>query len=109
MAGPTVSGPTMPRLLSSALAPAQVPSAVPPLKAATATAAPSVGATKVFHHPVVGDLVLDDTTLPLPADPGLSLTHCTAEPGTPSADGLAVLASWAATQPTRDDQLVDGQ
>lgn len=55
------------------------------------------GGTKVFHHGVVGDLVLDYNTLPLPADPGLSLTAYTAEPGTASADRLAVLASWAAT------------
>lgn len=39
------------------------------------------GGTKVFHHPVVGDLSLDYNTLPLPADPGLSLTAYTAEPG----------------------------
>ena len=55
------------------------------------------GGTKVFHHPVVGDLTLDYNTLPLPADPGLSLTAYTAEPGTPSAERLALLASWAAT------------
>lgn len=54
------------------------------------------GGTKLFHHGVVGDLVLDFNTLPLPADPGLSLTAYTAEPGTPSADKLALLASWTA-------------
>jgi transcriptional regulator with XRE-family HTH domain len=61
------------------------------------------GGTKVFHHGVVGDLVLDYNTLPLPADPGLSLTGYTAEPGTASAEKLALLASWAAT-PTDADQ-----
>jgi hypothetical protein len=33
----------------------------------------------------------------LPADPGLTLTVYTAEPGSPSAEKLALLASWAAT------------
>jgi transcriptional regulator with XRE-family HTH domain len=55
------------------------------------------GGVKLFHHPVVGDLTLDYNTLPLPADVGLSFTAYTAEPGTPSADKLALLASWAAT------------
>jgi hypothetical protein len=39
----------------------------------------------------------------LPADPGLTMFTYTAEPGTPSEDGLKLLASWAATQ-----DLVDG-
>jgi hypothetical protein len=34
----------------------------------------------------------------LPSDPGLMLFAYTAEPGTPSEDGLKLLASWAATQ-----------
>jgi hypothetical protein len=34
----------------------------------------------------------------LEADEGLTLTAYTAEPGTPSHDGLKVLASWAATR-----------
>ena len=34
----------------------------------------------------------------LSADTGLTLTAYTAEPGTPSHDGLKLLASWAATQ-----------
>jgi hypothetical protein len=55
------------------------------------------GGTKVFHHPVVGDLTLDYNTLPLPADPGLSLTAYTAEPGSPAAEKLALLASWSVT------------
>ncbi len=53
--------------------------------------------TKLFHHPVVGELTLDYNAIPLPADPGLSLTCYTAEPATPSAEKLALLASWAAT------------
>ncbi|CAN5295481.1 hypothetical protein BH11ACT1_BH11ACT1_02870 [soil metagenome] len=42
-------------------------------------------------------LLLDYEALVLPADPGLPLNVDTAAPGSPSADGLAVLASWAAT------------
>jgi hypothetical protein len=34
----------------------------------------------------------------LPAEPGLHLTVYTAPAGTPTADNLALLASWAATR-----------
>jgi transcriptional regulator with XRE-family HTH domain len=53
--------------------------------------------TKHFHHPAVGDLDLSFDALELPGEPGLTLTAYSAEPGTSSADGLALLASWAAT------------
>ena len=36
--------------------------------------------------------------LPLPADPGLTMLVYTAEAGSPTADALTLLASWAATQ-----------
>ncbi|MGY1822135.1 helix-turn-helix transcriptional regulator [Geodermatophilus sp. SYSU D00079] len=54
---------------------------------------------KQFRHPAVGDLELVYHTLDLPTpDHGtLALTVYTAEPGTPSEDGLKLLASWAAT------------
>ena len=54
---------------------------------------------KQFHHPVVGALELGYCTLELPAEDhaGLRLTIYTAEPGSPSEDGLKLLASWAAT------------
>jgi transcriptional regulator with XRE-family HTH domain len=57
---------------------------------------------KRFHHPVVGTLDLGYCTLDLPTDDhsDLRLTIYTAEPGTPSEDGLKLLASWAATTPT---------
>jgi transcriptional regulator with XRE-family HTH domain len=60
---------------------------------------------KRFHHPVVGDLTLAFEAMPLPADPGLTLTALSAEPGSASHDGLKLLASWAATleQSDRDD------
>lgn len=53
---------------------------------------------KRLHHPVVGRLDLDVESLELPAEPGLLLNVYTAPAGTPSADGLALLASWAAGQ-----------
>jgi transcriptional regulator with XRE-family HTH domain len=52
---------------------------------------------KKLHHPVVGDLELTYEAFELPADPGLTLSTYTAEPGSASADALALLASWAAT------------
>jgi transcriptional regulator with XRE-family HTH domain len=52
---------------------------------------------KRFHHPVVGDHHLAFEAMPLPDDTGLTLTAYSAEPGSPSRDGLALLASWAAT------------
>lgn len=52
---------------------------------------------KRLHHPVVGDLDLDFESMELPSEPGLVLNVYTAPPGTPSADALRVLASWAAT------------
>lgn len=52
---------------------------------------------KRLHHPVVGDLDLDYESMELPSEPGLVLNVYTAPAGTPSADGLRMLASWAAT------------
>lgn len=52
---------------------------------------------KHFRHPAVGTLDLMFEAMALEADEGLTLTAYTAEPGTPSNDGLRLLASWAAT------------
>jgi hypothetical protein len=51
--------------------------------------------TKLFHHPVVGDLALAYEGLELTADPGQTLITFTAEPGSPSQQALTFLASWA--------------
>jgi transcriptional regulator with XRE-family HTH domain len=48
---------------------------------------------KHFHHPEVGALELNFEAMPLPADPGLTLTAYNAAPGTPSYDGLRLLAT----------------
>jgi transcriptional regulator with XRE-family HTH domain len=53
--------------------------------------------TKRFRHPLVGDLSVGFNATELPADLGLTLTVYTAEPGSESAEKLALLASWAAT------------
>jgi transcriptional regulator with XRE-family HTH domain len=53
--------------------------------------------TKRLHHPVIGDLDLTYETMELPGDPGLAIHVYAAEPASPSADGLGLLASWAAT------------
>jgi hypothetical protein len=63
--------------------------------------------TQHFHHPIVGHLDLDFDAMDhhdldfdameLPVDIGLTLTAYGAEPGTPSADALTLLASCMAT------------
>jgi len=51
--------------------------------------------TQPFHHPLVGDLTLSYEALQLTADIGLTLIVYTAEPGSPSQEGLNRLASWS--------------
>ncbi|MCO5974254.1 helix-turn-helix transcriptional regulator [Actinoallomurus soli] len=64
---------------------------------------------KNFHHPVVGDLALPFEAMPLPADPGLTLTAFSAEPGTPAHDALSLLAAWAATTDRTRPARPEGQ
>jgi hypothetical protein len=52
---------------------------------------------KCIQHPVVGTLDLDFEAMEFPAHPGLTLLAYTAAAGTPTADSLRMLASWAAT------------
>jgi len=59
--------------------------------------------TKQFRHPVVGDLSLTYEVMELSTDTGLTLPAYSPEPDSTSQDGLALLASWAATQ-DRSDQ-----
>lgn len=56
--------------------------------------------TKRFHHPVVGDLTLAYEEFAITAEPGHILLVYTAEPGSPSAESLRLLASWAAERTT---------
>jgi transcriptional regulator with XRE-family HTH domain len=52
---------------------------------------------KTIRHPVAGTLDLDFEAMEFPAHPGLTLLAYTAAAGTPTADSLKMLASWAAT------------
>ncbi len=54
--------------------------------------------TKLLRHPIVGDLDLPFESLPLEAGTSTSLVTYLAEPGTPTHDALALLASWAASE-----------
>ncbi len=54
--------------------------------------------TKRFNHPLVGEMVLAYEELAITADPGLVFMIYTAEPGSPSAERLRLLASWERTQ-----------
>jgi len=56
---------------------------------------------KRFRHPVVGEVTLAYEELAITADPGSVLMIYTAEPGSPSAERLRVLASWAASHSLR--------
>ncbi|BAV21792.1 predicted transcriptional regulators [Corynebacterium glutamicum] len=53
---------------------------------------------KTFHHPGVGTLELIYTDLTLLGDPTVSMTTYTAVPGSPTADSLALLGTWAQSQ-----------
>ena len=52
---------------------------------------------KQFRHHIVGDLTLAYESLDLRAEPDLTLTIYSAEPESPTAHALTLLASWAAT------------
>ncbi|MEJ5945633.1 hypothetical protein WDZ17_10050 [Pseudokineococcus basanitobsidens] len=54
--------------------------------------------TTTFHHTAVGDLELAYEGLERLSAPGLSLTLYSAEPGSPTAQALSLLAAWAATE-----------
>lgn len=53
---------------------------------------------KSFCHPIVGDLTFTYEGLEVTEDPGLQFLIYTAEPASPTAERLAVLGSWAASQ-----------
>jgi transcriptional regulator with XRE-family HTH domain len=53
---------------------------------------------KHFHHQVVGNLELAYESVDMVSEPGLSLTFYVAEPASPTALALDLLASWTASQ-----------
>lgn len=58
---------------------------------------------KTFHHPVVGEMTLAYEGMAMEAEPGLSVTIYAAEPGTPSAERMQLLASWAVSEYSFED------
>jgi transcriptional regulator with XRE-family HTH domain len=63
---------------------------------------------KRLRHPVVGHLDLDFESMELASEPGHRLNVYTAAAGTPTADGLKLLASWAASQEHLATETVGG-
>jgi transcriptional regulator with XRE-family HTH domain len=64
---------------------------------------------KRLRHPVVGQLDLDFEAMELPSEPGLQLNIYTAAAGTPTADGLKLLASWAVSQESLPSERATSQ
>lgn len=60
---------------------------------------------KKLRHPDVGELELTFEAFELQADPGLTLSTYTAEPGTASADALHLLGTIAASAEQADDEM----
>ncbi|MEN2742341.1 helix-turn-helix transcriptional regulator [Microbacterium sp. X-17] len=63
--------------------------------------------TKRFHHPVVGELTLAYEEFAITAEPGHVLLVYTAEPGSPSAERLRLLASWGAERPAARQTIAE--
>ncbi|GHH27506.1 helix-turn-helix transcriptional regulator [Streptomyces lanatus] len=59
--------------------------------------------TKRLNHPLVGELELDQETMSLPDESGLSVVVYSAPPKTAAEDGLKLLASWSATTGQEQD------
>ena len=58
--------------------------------------------TKHFHHHDVGDLELAYESVDMVSEPGLTLTLYAAEPASPTAHALDLLASWTADTATKE-------
>ncbi|MEU3986403.1 helix-turn-helix transcriptional regulator [Streptomyces sp. NPDC026672] len=66
--------------------------------------------TKRFDHPVVGSLELGYEGLVIPGDADQTVYVYSAEPGTPSADALHLLAGWTAAHgPAAKDRTAGAQ
>jgi transcriptional regulator with XRE-family HTH domain len=69
--------------------------------------APRPGGTKVFNHPVAGELTLAWDALICVADPDQQLTVWSADPGSRTYEGLRFLSSWAATRQDSESDAVN--
>lgn len=56
---------------------------------------------KLLNHPLVGELDVRFESFPLPGDTDMVLVTYVAEPGSPSAEKLALLASWSVPEAER--------
>ena len=65
--------------------------------------------SKLFHHAVVGNLELAYESVDMISDPGLTLTIYAAEPGSPSAHALDLLASWQATEVAETSAVAEAE
>lgn len=54
--------------------------------------------SKSFHHTAVGELDLAYESTDMVSEPGLTMTIYAADPASPTAQALKLLASWAATE-----------
>lgn len=65
--------------------------------------------TKRYRHPDVGDLEFGYESFDLTTEPGLTLLVYTIEPNSPTADRMALLASWAKTAAVENDAAPNPQ
>lgn len=63
--------------------------------------------TKRLNHLLVGDLELDQETMSLPDESGLSVVVYSAPPGSAAEDALTILANWSATGAEQDADHID--
>ncbi|MGN9910077.1 helix-turn-helix transcriptional regulator [Phytohabitans sp. LJ34] len=59
---------------------------------------------KVYRHPEVGEIDVTFDAFDMPGEPGLMICTYTVQEGSPSADKMALLAGWAATQAFAADE-----
>jgi len=61
-------------------------------------------ATKLIHHPVVGDIEITGEALSVTADDGLTIMTYTVEPASKSSEALKLLSSWGRQEPPAKSQ-----
>lgn len=59
---------------------------------------------KVLFNEAVGEMTINYESLALPGDDGQTVVVYTADPGSPSAEKLQLLANWTAPEPARDSR-----